>query len=91
MSCYHPLVGIFDGDYTDNGKKKFKIEGALNPYEVQFMHPGSTLIPCGRCIGCRLDYSRSWADRMMLELETEKKAIFVTLTYDNDHITWSQI
>lgn len=89
MSCYHPLVGIFDGEYTENGKKKFKIEGALNPYEVKVMHPGSVLIPCGRCIGCRLDYSRSWADRMMLELETAGDAIFLTLTYDNDHITWS--
>ena len=25
-------------------------------------------VPCGKCIGCRLDYSRHWADRCMLEL-----------------------
>lgn len=44
------------------------------------------LIPCGKCVGCRLDYSRSWADRMMLELETAKKAIFITLTYNNTYV-----
>lgn len=88
MSCYHPLVGIFDGEYTENGKKKFKIEGSLDPKYILQQHPGSVVIPCGRCIGCRLDYSRSWADRMMLELETSKKGIFLTLTYSNEHITF---
>ena len=86
MPCYHPLVGIFDGKYNENGKKVFKIEGKLVPSEVKIMHPGSVTIPCGRCIGCRLDYSRSWADRMMLEMEScDRKAIFLTLTYNNSH------
>ena len=86
MSCYHPLVGIFDGEYTENGKKVFQITGCSDFQETQIMHPGSVLIPCGRCIGCRLDYSRSWADRMMLELDScQGKGIFLTLTYDNDH------
>lgn len=82
MSCYHPLIGLWKGEYTDNGKKKFKIEGNLDPALAKVLYPGSTIIPCGKCIGCRLDYSRSWADRMMLELDTCKKAVFVTLTYD---------
>ena len=86
MSCYHPLVGIFDGEYTENGKKVFQITGCSDFQEIQIMHPGSVLIPCGRCIGCRLDYSRSWADRMMLELDScQGKGIFLTLTYNNSH------
>lgn len=89
MSCYHPLVGLWKGDYTDSGKKKYVIEGNVDPSDVPFVYD-PVLIPCGKCIGCRLDYSRSWADRMMLELETAKKAIFVTLTYDNEHAPWSQ-
>lgn len=40
-------------------------------------------IPCGKCIGCRLAYSRSWADRCMLELQDHSEAWFVTLTYDD--------
>lgn len=44
------------------------------------------LIPCGQCIGCRFDYSRRWATRLMLELQCHTSAFFVTLTYDDEHI-----
>ena len=40
-----------------------------------------TDIPCGQCIGCRLDYSKQWANRCMLELEYHEKAYFATMTY----------
>lgn len=43
-------------------------------------------VPCGKCIGCRLDYSREWANRCMLELEDSSSAWFVTLTYDDLHL-----
>lgn len=43
-------------------------------------------IPCGCCIGCRLEYSRQWANRCMLELEYHDSAYFVTLTYDEEHV-----
>lgn len=48
------------------------------------------LIPCGQCIGCRIDYSREWANRMMLEIESHKSASFITLTYDEEHVPLSQ-
>lgn len=44
------------------------------------------LIPCGKCIGCRLDYSRNWAYRCLMELEYHKEAYFVTLTYNDEMI-----
>lgn len=47
-------------------------------------------IPCGQCIGCRVDKSREWANRMMFELEYHKKACFITLTYDDEHLPWSE-
>lgn len=46
-------------------------------------------LPCGHCIGCKLDYSRRWADRMMLELQYHKDAWFVTLTYNNDNVPYT--
>lgn len=46
-------------------------------------------IPCGQCIGCRLEYSRQWANRCLLELQYHDSAYFVTLTYDNDHVPFS--
>lgn len=43
-------------------------------------------IPCGKCIGCRLDYSRQWADRCLLESTYYDSNYFVTLTYDDKHL-----
>lgn len=45
-------------------------------------------IPCGKCIECRLAYSRNWANRCMLELldHDPKECWFLTLTYDDMHI-----
>lgn len=47
---------------------------------------GQFLIPCGKCIGCRLDYARHWADRMTLEYVSCGKACFVTLTYKDEEL-----
>lgn len=93
MSCYHPLVGIPTDCLTENGKKKIKIIGNewFKKHSLTELNKlNGIVIPCGHCIGCRLDYSRSWADRMMLELETAKKGIFLTLTYDNKHVPVSE-
>jgi hypothetical protein len=43
-------------------------------------------IPCRHCIGCHLDYARSWSNRMMLEFDQVKKGFFLTLTYNNEHL-----
>ena len=43
-------------------------------------------VPCGRCIGCRLDYSRMWAIRCVHEASQHAENSFVTLTYNNDHL-----
>lgn len=91
MSCYHPLIGIPTGEKTANGKQKLLIRASKESADFEkelSKNENAVLIPCGRCIGCRLDYSRSWADRMMLELETVKKGVFLTLTYDNEHLPW---
>lgn len=66
-------------------------------YEHGQKYPESMVIrnyielPCGKCIGCRLKYSRDWATRMMCELKcTENgKACFITLTYDDAHVPFS--
>lgn len=45
-----------------------------------------TELGCGQCVGCRLDRSRQWANRCLLELEYHDSAYFVTLTYNDDHV-----
>lgn len=40
-------------------------------------------ISCGRCLGCRLEYSRQWAVRCMHESAFHDRNCFVTLTYED--------
>lgn len=39
------------------------------------------LFSCGRCIGCRLEYSRQWAVRMLHESQLHDFNCFLTLSY----------
>lgn len=43
-------------------------------------------VPCGKCVECRLKYSRSWADRCLLEAQQYEHNYFVTLTYNDDNL-----
>ncbi len=45
----------------------------------------SLSLPCGQCVGCRLERSRQWAVRCMHEASLYEDNCFITLTYDNDH------
>lgn len=46
----------------------------------------AVVVPCGRCIGCRLDYSRQWAMRCDHEAKQHEYNYFLSLTYDDDHL-----
>ena len=43
-------------------------------------------VPCGQCIHCRLNHARMWSIRIMHEAELWKDNIFLTLTYDDEHL-----
>lgn len=43
-------------------------------------------IPCGRCIGCRLERSRQWAVRVMHEAACYEDSSFVSLTYADEFL-----
>lgn len=85
MSCYHPNTAVVLGVDPD-GKKKLRFLG--QDVSASLLFPGKEIIqlPCGQCIGCRIDRSRQWANRCMLELQYHDSAYFVTLTYDDFHI-----
>ena len=40
-------------------------------------------VPCQKCLECRVQYARTWADRCVLEAKQYKYNYFVTLTYDD--------
>lgn len=43
-------------------------------------------IPCGRCIGCRLERSRQWAIRCSHEASLYENNSFITLTFADAHL-----
>lgn len=47
-------------------------------------------IPCGRCIGCRLERSRQWAVRILHESQLHEESSFLTLTYSDEHLPSSR-
>lgn len=68
-----------------DGSKWLKIE---HPLTIPTINDVSEFIelPCGQCHECRLNRSRQWADRCMLETQYHNQSLFLTLTYDNEHL-----
>ncbi len=73
MPCFRPLEGFRDpsGGFVFARHKSIGLAMRL---------------PCGRCIGCKLERSRQWAVRCMHEASLHDDNCFVTLTYDEDHV-----
>lgn len=91
IPCYHPLKLIFTNSYEGNHEEGKKGRLLKRPKVVPYDFPTNDpfyLIPCGKCIGCRLEASRQWANRLMLELKYHDPAEcwFVTLTYDDENV-----
>lgn len=43
-------------------------------------------VPCGQCIACRLNKSREWGIRISNEARYYDDSIFLTLTYNDEHL-----
>lgn len=61
-----------------------------NPIELHYTECGTLkgrLVPCGKCLACRIAKTREWSLRLLYELKTcDFNASFITLTYDNEHL-----
>ena len=49
-------------------------------------YPDGLLVPCGKCLACRIARRQEWSMRCLHELSSFDDAVFVTLTYDDDHL-----
>lgn len=74
MACYHPISGYVarSGGFTVS-KKAAWVDRPMS-------------VPCGQCIGCRLDQTRDWMIRITHESQMHPTSCFLTLTYDDDHL-----
>lgn len=82
MPCFGPLAAYY-GKHVNAATGRRSLV-----FKEQEAHTGvKMLIPCGRCTGCRLERSRQWAMRCMHEKRMHKDSSFLTLTYDDEHMT----
>lgn len=74
MPCYHPLTAW---QRSKGSQPVFKPipDGSL------------LLLPCGQCVGCRLERSRQWALRCVHEASLYDDNCFLTLTYSDDSLS----
>lgn len=73
MACYHPRPA-WQGH-----------EGRIKFHATPDAHR-ELKIPCGNCIGCRLDRARQWQIRLVHESQLHRENSFLTLTYSDDHL-----
>jgi len=80
VPCYHPLHGYYGRSLNPTGKRSivFKLSRALSAERVS--------VPCGKCIGCKLERSRQWAVRGVHEVQLHDDNSFITLTYAPEHL-----
>lgn len=103
MSCNSPFFAIplVDCETTahvvnpDTGKQQYRIVSMrqLNKVLIDKYLADSDVkqVPCGHCMACRLAYSRTWANRLMLEKKYYPDYLcwFITLTYNDWHVPFS--
>lgn len=76
MPCYRPLTAY----RTAQGAVVFS-ELQRHGDFVQTLQ-----LPCGQCVGCRLERSRQWAVRCMHEAQMHDQNCFLTLTYSEENL-----
>jgi len=78
MTCYSPLSAFQSHSVNSQGKRSiyFQYRPACEPVQL----------PCGQCIGCRLERSRQWAMRCMHEASLHERNCYLTLTYSPEHL-----
>lgn len=91
MTCLHPLLASPYALPNENGKIEYKVWGALEKFDTEALSRLKTdshaiPIPCGQCLGCRLDKANEWAIRCVHEAKLYRRNCFITLTYNDDNL-----
>ncbi len=76
MPCNNPITGY----RAPGGQVTFNRQEGWIDREIT--------VPCGRCMGCRLERSRQWAVRIMHEAQMYEpwQTHFITLTYNDENL-----
>lgn len=78
--CYSPLQGYRAIEPNEKGKRPivFSKRAGFEDRPVS--------LPCGQCVGCRLERSRVWATRCVHEASLHDENCFITLTYNDANL-----
>lgn len=76
MRCTNPLLAY----KTSEGKIVWDEKAGVD------VVGGELQLPCGKCMGCRLERARQWAMRCVHESKMHEENCFITLTYDDAHL-----
>lgn len=85
MTCFKPITvwKQTKADLDIPSKDYYKLK-KISFYEVKGRE--KIEIPCGNCLGCKLDHANMWATRIWMESKEWKKCCFVTLTYNEPNL-----
>lgn len=80
MTCFHPLSAFRSRVKNGDGKRDI-IFNSMKAADHEAIK-----LPCGQCIGCRIDRSRQWAVRCVHEASQHSKNCFITLTFSPESL-----
>lgn len=83
MPCFYPIQAFRTKFNLASGKPDVFFSNT-GKYPQNLIEP--LQLRCGQCIGCRLERSRQWAVRCMLEAKQHEDNSFITLTYDDNSL-----
>lgn len=95
MSCVKPLIRFYVPNDREKSGRVYTLDRfrsvAKNDkirYEDLVYRKDVMLIPCGQCIGCRIQQREDWTTRIELEARdwNPESVWFITLTYDEEHV-----
>ena len=93
MSCARPLIRFYNPDNKKitgqvmNLKRYRELANKPNAtYEELAYQRDVMLLPCGKCLGCRLRQRQDWETRMLMESKTLAPAWFLTITWNQEYI-----
>jgi hypothetical protein len=99
MPCYHPEVAYRSKERNKNGKRELVFQKSIALHAERkgdIYLDKEILIPCGKCIGCKLERALQWTIRCQHESEYwlnehYRFSTFITLTVSDEYpeMVWS--
>lgn len=63
----------------------------LRPIHLRLEDGSERIVPCSKCPACLTRARQEWAFRLREEWKDSEQSVFVTLTYDNEHLPIKEV